>query len=81
MFSNDRKRINFTNSLLFSLSGSPVVRFGDEIGMGDNLSPEGRASARTTMQWSGKKNANFSGAEEEKLLRPLIKEGEYSYKK
>lgn len=81
MFNNDRRWLELANSLLFSLPGSPVVRYGDEIGMGDDLSLEGRKSVRTIMQWSARKNAGFSDAEEKDLFKPLIKEGDYSYKK
>lgn len=81
MFNNDRKIIELANSLLFSLPGSPVVRYGDEIGMGDDLTQKGRSSVRTVMQWSEKKNAGFSDANERELFKPLIKNGDYSYKK
>lgn len=81
MLGNDRKKIELANSLLFSLPGSPVVWYGDEIGMGDNLSLHGRESVRTPMQWSPKKNAGFSAAAEKSLIRPLIKKGDYSYEK
>ncbi len=81
MLNNNRKMIELANSLLFSLPGSPVVRYGDEIGMGDNLSLKGRNSVRTLMQWSAKRNAGFSNVDEKDLFKPLIKEGDYSYTK
>ncbi len=78
---NDRRKIELAHSLLFTLPGSPVIRYGQEIGMGDDLSLEGRNSVRTPMQWSNKKNAGFSDAPEDNLIRKPISEGEYSYKK
>lgn len=74
-----RKRTEFAYSLMFSLPGTPVLRYGDEIGMGDNLELEERNSVRTPMQWSEEKNAGFSSAE--KLVHPIIDEGEYSFEK
>lgn len=81
MFDNDRKQIELANSLLFSLPGSPVVRYGDEIGMGEDLSQKGRNSVRTVMQWSAEKNGGFSTANAKDLFKPLIKKGEYSYER
>ena len=66
-------------SLLFSLPGTPVMRYGDEIGMGDDLSLRERLSVRTPMQWSDEKNAGFSNAA--KIFRPVISKGEYNYHK
>lgn len=76
MLSN-RKQLEMAYSLLFSLTGTPVMRYGDEIGMGDDLSLEERESVRTPMQWSEEKHAGFSKAEE--TVRPVIDEGAYSY--
>jgi maltose alpha-D-glucosyltransferase / alpha-amylase len=73
-----RKQTEFAYSLMFSLPGAPVLRYGDEIGMGENLELEERNSVRTPMQWSAEKNAGFSTAK--KLVHPIIKEGEYDYK-
>lgn len=81
MLGNDRRRLELAYSLLFTLPGTPVVRYGEEIGMGDDLSQEGRSSVRTVMQWSGEKNGGFSSADPDKLARPVIDEGENSYKK
>src|SRR5690606_30059394 len=64
-----------------SLPGTPVLRYGQEIGMGDDLSLEERSSVRTVMQWSDKQNAGFSAGDPEKLARPAIKDGDFGYKK
>ena len=77
MLGNNRKLIELAYSLLFSLPGSPTIRYGDEIGMGDDLSLEGRKSVRTVMQWSNEGNGGFSSAPEKELVKPIIKEGEY----
>jgi maltose alpha-D-glucosyltransferase/alpha-amylase len=80
MFKGDRRRVELAYSLMYSLPGTPLLRYGDEIGMGDDLSLEGRTSVRTPMQWSDEPNAGFSDAPPNKLTRPVISEGEYSYK-
>src|SRR5262249_8770703 len=72
MFGGDRRRLELAYSLLFSLPGTPVLRYGDEIGMGDDLSLPERASVRTPMQWTDERNAGFSAAPGEKLSRPVI---------
>ncbi len=76
----DRPRIELTYSLMFSLPGTPLLRYGEEIGMGDDLSLEGRESVRTVMQWSDEPNGGFSTAPEKALARPVISQGEYGYK-
>ncbi|NYF54980.1 alpha-amylase family protein [Micromonospora purpureochromogenes] len=81
MLGNDRRRIELAYALQFSLRGTPVLRYGEEIGMGEDLSLPGRESIRTPMQWSFKPNAGFSTAEPEKLVRPVIDKGEFSYEK
>ncbi len=81
MISGDRKRMEMTYSLMFSLPGTPVLRTGEEIGMGDDLSLPERWSVRTPMQWSGGKNAGFSKADPDQLIRPVISDGPFSYKK
>jgi maltose alpha-D-glucosyltransferase / alpha-amylase len=81
MLSNDRRRMELAYSLQFSLRGTPVLRYGDEIGMGDDLSLPGRDAIRTPMQWSYLDNGGFSTAEAEKLVRPVITGGEYGYEK
>jgi maltose alpha-D-glucosyltransferase / alpha-amylase len=81
MLNNDRKRIELTYSLLFTLPGTPVIRYGQEIGMGEDLSMEGRDSVRTVMQWSSGKNGGFSGAAKKDLIRNIVSKGDFSYKK
>ena len=80
MLGNDRKRIELAYSLLLSLPGTPVIRYGQEIGMGEDLSLEGRSSVRTVMQWTNEKNGGFSTVPTNKLIRPTIPKGPYSYK-
>ena len=72
-----RPEIELAYSLMFSLPGTPVIRYGDEIGMGDDLSLPEREAVRTPMQWSAEKGAGFSKAP--KLVHPVINEGFYSY--
>lgn len=79
MLSNDRQRIELAHSLMFSLPSSPVIRYGSEIGMGDDLSLQERLSVRTPMQWDDTRNAGFT--ESRKAVRPVIDFGEYSYEK
>ncbi|MEU4553341.1 alpha-amylase family protein [Micromonospora violae] len=79
MLGNDRRRIELAYALQFSMRGTPVLRYGEEIGMGEDLSLPGRESIRTPMQWSYQPNAGFSTAEEEKLVRPVIDKGEFGY--
>ncbi|PRY14872.1 maltose alpha-D-glucosyltransferase/alpha-amylase [Pontibacter ummariensis] len=79
ILNGDRARIELAYSLLFSLPGTPLIQYGAEIGMGDNLSLEGRTSVRTPMQWSAEKNGGFSTASADKLPHPVISEGEYAY--
>lgn len=73
-----RQETELAYSLMFSMPGTPVLRYGDEIGMGDNLKLDERDAVRTPMQWSGEKNSGFSDAE--KLVHPVLDEGFYSYK-
>lgn len=79
MLGNDRRHMELAYSLQFSLRGTPVLRYGEEIGMGEDLSLDGRDAIRTPMQWSYADNAGFSTAEPEKLVRPVIDKGEYGY--
>lgn len=81
MLNNDRKRLELAFSLLFTLPGSPVLWYGQEIGMGEDLSLEGRESVRTLMQWSGRQNGGYSDAPLEKFVGKMISEGEFSYEK
>ena len=77
---NDRAQLELLNALLFSLPGSPIIYYGDEIGMGDNIWLRDRNGVRTAMQWSGEENAGFSKASAEHLFAPLIDESEFSYR-
>ncbi len=72
-----RQELELAYSLMFSLPGTPVIRYGDEIGMGDRLDLKEREAVRTPMQWTKEPGAGFSNAE--KLAHPLITEGFYSY--
>jgi maltose alpha-D-glucosyltransferase/alpha-amylase len=76
---NDRRRIELMNALLFSMPGTPVVYYGDEIGMGDNIYLGDRNGVRTPMQWSSDRNAGFSRANPQKLYLPVIIDPEYHY--
>lgn len=77
MFNNNRKMLELAYSLLFSMPGSPIIRYGDEIGMGDDLSLEGRQSVQTVMQWSNEEKGGFSAAPEKDLIKPVITKGDY----
>jgi maltose alpha-D-glucosyltransferase/alpha-amylase len=79
LLSNNRKMIELLNVLLFSLPGTPVVYYGDEIGMGDNYYLGDRNGVRTPMQWSPGKNAGFSSANPQRLYLPVIIDPEYHY--
>jgi maltose alpha-D-glucosyltransferase/alpha-amylase len=79
MLGNDRAHIELAYSLQFSLRGTPVLRYGEEIGMGDDLSLEGRNAIRTPMQWSLTANGGFSAAPAEQLVRPVVSTGEFGY--
>lgn len=79
MFGNDRRRLELAHSLMLTLPGTPVLRYGDEIGMGDDLRLESRHSVRTPMQWSAEANGGFSTAPPEQCYLPVISEGEYGY--
>lgn len=77
MMGNDRRRLDMAYSLLFSLPGAPVIRYGEELGMGDDLRLKERLSVRTPMQWSGTKHAGFT--EGDSTFRPVISGGEYGF--
>ncbi len=79
LLGNDRKRLELLNALLFSLPGTPVLYYGDEIGMGDNIFLGDRNGVRTPMQWSSDKNAGFSRANPQALYLPIIYDPEYHY--
>ena len=72
-------RIQLLHSLLLSLPGTPILYYGDEIGMGDNVVLEDRAGVRTPMQWSGDRNAGFSQADSQRLYAPVIMDPVYGY--
>ncbi len=72
LMENSRRRIELMNSLLFSLPGTPVIYYGDEIGMGDNIYLGDRNGVRTPMQWTGDRNAGFSRADAARLYAPPI---------
>ncbi|HEX7675063.1 MAG TPA: maltose alpha-D-glucosyltransferase [Bdellovibrio sp.] len=74
---NDRRQIELLNSLLFSLPGSPIIYYGDEIGMGDNIYLGDRDGVRTPFQWSLDRNAGFSKANPQKLYLPVISTPDY----
>jgi maltose alpha-D-glucosyltransferase/alpha-amylase len=81
MLGNDRRRIELAYSLQFTLRGTPVLRYGEEIGMGDDLLLAGRDAIRTPMQWNVLANGGFSTADAGKLRRPMVSSGEYGYEK
>jgi maltose alpha-D-glucosyltransferase/alpha-amylase len=76
---NNRRRIELLNSLLFSFPGTPIVYYGDEIGMGDNIYLGDRNGVRTPMQWSGDRNAGFSRAVPAKLYSPVVMDPVWGY--
>jgi maltose alpha-D-glucosyltransferase/alpha-amylase len=79
MVNNDRRRIELAYSLLFTLPGTPMLQYGDEIGMGDNLSLPERECARTPMQWSADRNGGFSTGR--RTVRPVISDPIYGYQR
>jgi maltose alpha-D-glucosyltransferase / alpha-amylase len=79
LIGNSRRRIELLNMLLFSLPGTPVLYYGDEIGMGDNIYLGDRDGVRTPMQWSGDRNAGFSRADFARLYAPPIMDTIYGY--
>jgi len=79
LMDNDRRRVELMNGLLMSLPGSPIIYYGDEIGMGDNIYLGDRNGVRSPMQWNGGWNAGFSDADPERLYLPLISNPVYGY--
>jgi maltose alpha-D-glucosyltransferase/alpha-amylase len=79
LLGNDVDRIKLMNSLLLSMPGSPIIYYGDEIGMGDNIYIGDRNGVRTPMQWSVDRNAGFSRADPQRLYLPLIMDPIYGY--
>jgi maltose alpha-D-glucosyltransferase / alpha-amylase len=79
LMGNHRGRIHLMNGLLFSFPGTPIIYYGDEIGMGDNIYLGDRNGVRTPMQWSADRNAGFSRANPQKLFLPVIIDPQYHY--
>jgi maltose alpha-D-glucosyltransferase/alpha-amylase len=79
LLANSRRKIELLNTMLFSMPGTPVIYYGDEIGMGDNIYLGDRNGVRTPMQWSPDRNAGFSKANPQQLLLPVIIDPEYHY--
>jgi maltose alpha-D-glucosyltransferase/alpha-amylase len=81
MLGGDRRRIELAYSLQMSMPGTPVIRYGEEIGMGDRLDLPEREAIRTPMQWDGTPGAGFSSADPSRFVAPLVDDGPYSYQK
>lgn len=79
LLDNDRRKIELANAILFSLPGSPIIYYGDEIGMGDNIDLFDRNGVRTPMQWTDESGAGFSTAEPVDFWLPLIDDETYGY--
>jgi len=79
LLENHRAKIELMNGLLFSLPGTPVLYYGDEIGMGDNIYLGDRNGVRTPMQWNAERNAGFSRANPQSLYLPVVIDPEYHY--
>ena len=79
LMDNDRRKIELLNSLLFTMPGTPIVYYGDELGMGDNIYLGDRNGVRTPMQWTGDRNAGFSKADTARLYLPLNVDPVFGY--
>jgi len=79
LLEGDRRRVELLNGLLMSLPGSPIIYYGDEIGMGDNIYLGDRNGVRTPMQWNGSWNAGFSESDPERLAFPVISNPLYGF--
>jgi maltose alpha-D-glucosyltransferase/alpha-amylase len=79
LMDNDRRKIELMNSLLMSFPGTPIIYYGDEIGMGDNIYLGDRNGVRTPMQWTPDRNGGFSRADPAKLYAPMIMDPVYGY--
>jgi maltose alpha-D-glucosyltransferase/alpha-amylase len=79
LLDNDRRKIELANSLLFTLTGSPIIYYGDEIGMGDNINLSDRNGVRTPMQWDATPGSGFSAAALDRFFAPLITGIPYGY--
>jgi trehalose synthase len=75
MLGGDPRRVRMVYSLLFTLPGTPVLFYGEEIGMGENLAADGRLAVRTPMQWTSGRNGGFSAAERRRLAGPVVEDG------
>ena len=80
MVDGDRRRLELAYSLLFSLPGTPVLFYGEEIGLGDNQAMADREAVRVPMQWSDRPAGGFSTAPEERLPRPVVRDGPFGYR-
>jgi len=81
MLRGDEQRLKMAFSLLFSMPGSPLIVYGDEIGMGEDLSQKGRNAVRSPMQWDGSENGGFSKAAKSQLVQPVIRDGPFGCKR
>jgi maltose alpha-D-glucosyltransferase/alpha-amylase len=81
LLDNDRRKIELAHSLLFTLPGSPIIYYGDEIGMGDNIWLPDRNGVRTPMQWRDELNAGFSQASPSLLYAPVIEDERFGYRR
>src|SRR5689334_5428757 len=79
LMDNDRRKIELMNALLMSMPGTPVIYYGDEIGMGDNIYLGDRDGVRTPMQWSPDRNGGFSRTDPQRLYLPAIMDAVYGY--
>jgi maltose alpha-D-glucosyltransferase/alpha-amylase len=79
LMDNDRRKIELMNSLLFSLPGTPIIYYGDEIGMGDNIYLGDRNGVRTPMQWTSDRNGGFSRCDPARLYAPMIMDTVYGF--
>jgi maltose alpha-D-glucosyltransferase / alpha-amylase len=79
LMENDRRQIELLNAMLFTMPGSPIIYYGDEIGMGDNIYLGDRNGVRTPMQWSGDRNAGFSKADPQRLFFPINMDPVYGF--
>ena len=79
LMDNDRSKIELLNSLLMSMPGTPSIYYGDELGMGDDISLDDRDGVRTPMQWSGDLNGGFSRADPERLYLPAMRHAPHGY--
>ncbi|HXV67593.1 MAG TPA: maltose alpha-D-glucosyltransferase [Nitrospira sp.] len=79
LLDGDRRKIELLNSLVFTLPGSPIIYYGDEIGMGDNVQLKDRDGVRTPMQWTMDRNAGFSACDPSQLYLPVVSDPVYGY--